>query len=130
MKERELLDIIVCEYRKVLKDNLVGIYIHGSIAFGCFHWENSDIAFVVVTTEAPSAREKEALIKVLIGLEKETPPKGLEMSVVLLKYCQNFVYPTPFELHFSNFHKERCKKDIKQYCAGMNGTDWEAASGE
>ncbi|MBF0777492.1 nucleotidyltransferase domain-containing protein [Streptococcus cuniculi] len=28
--------------------NLVGIYVHGSLAYGCFSWEQSDIDFLVV----------------------------------------------------------------------------------
>lgn len=56
------------------------------------------------------------MVQVLLELEKEAPPKGFEMSVVLEKYCGSFVYPTPFELHFSNAHLESCRKDLKAYC--------------
>ncbi|WP_161567304.1 hypothetical protein [Acidilutibacter cellobiosedens] len=40
--------VIHGEYQTILGDNLVGIYVHGSIAFGCFHEEKSDIDFIAV----------------------------------------------------------------------------------
>lgn len=126
--EKELLERISIEYRRILKNKLVGIYVHGSIAFGCFNWEKSDIDFLVVTEEIPTSEEKERLIEVLLRLEKEAPPKGFEMSVILEKYCGSFVYPTPFELHFSNAHMESCRKDLKAYCQSMNGTDKDLAA--
>ncbi len=69
-------------YAEILGD-LVGIYVHGSLAFGCFQWERSDLDFIVVVEEPPALTEKEALIAALLCLTKAAPPKGLEMSVVL-----------------------------------------------
>ena len=42
--------------------------------------------------------------------------------------CDPFVYPTPFELHFSNAHRESCKKDLFSYCRDMHGTDRDLAA--
>lgn len=47
-----LLTIICKEYQEILKDNLIGIYIHGSIAFGCFNQDTSDIDFIVVVKKS------------------------------------------------------------------------------
>ena len=60
--ETELLQKIKSSYQIILQDKLVGIYVHGSIAFQCFTWENSDIDFLVVVNESLSQAEKEALI--------------------------------------------------------------------
>ncbi len=128
MTESEILREIQISYKKILKDNLIGIYVHGSIAFGCFNWDKSDIDFLVVVNHAPSFQEKEALISVLLKLDSQCPPKGLEMSIVLEEVCNHFQYPTPFELHFSNFHKERCMADLKQYCLDMHGVDRDLAA--
>ena len=62
----EILEQIKTSYQEILKDNLTGIYVHGSIAFGCFNWEKSDIDFLVVVKHAPSLQEKKALIRVLL----------------------------------------------------------------
>ncbi len=44
-----LLDNISKELQNYLEDNLVGIYIFGSLAWGDFNYKSSDIDFVVVT---------------------------------------------------------------------------------
>ena len=36
---RILMDDVTRDFIDVLGDKLVGIYVHGSIAFGCFRWE-------------------------------------------------------------------------------------------
>ena len=128
MKEMQLLRQIEEAYRRILGGNLVGIYVHGSIAFHCFRWEKSDIDFLVVTKDTPSQEEKEALIATLLELDDQSPPKGFEMSVVREEVCREFQYPTPFELHFSNAHKERCRAGLREYCQTMNGVDPDLAA--
>ena len=128
MKEWEILQKIQDSYSEILGNKLVGIYVHGTIAFGCFNWSKSDIDFLVVVSEALNQKEKEALILELLKLDESCPLKGLEMSVVLKKVCKPFLYPTPFELHFSNAHKERCKSDLAEYCRNMNGVDKDLAA--
>ena len=95
MNEKELLLAIKTRFQTVLGKTLTGIYIHGSLAFGCFHWERSDIDFLVVVKEPMSQTEKEALLCELLILDKNAPPKGLEMSVLLERDCRIFCYPTP-----------------------------------
>lgn len=123
-----VLNHIEERYREILGENLVGIYVHGSIAFGCFTWERSDIDFIVVVDSPPEQSQKERLIRTLLKLDDKAPPKGLEMSVVLRENCDPFVYPTPFELHFSNSHRESCKRDLSSYCRDMHGTDRDLAA--
>jgi hypothetical protein len=52
----------------------------------------------------------------------------LEMSIVLEEHCNDFQYPTPFELHFSNMHIEWYKNNAEDYCEKMNGTDQDLAA--
>ncbi|WP_336824485.1 aminoglycoside adenylyltransferase domain-containing protein [Sporosarcina sp. USHLN248] len=128
MDTKKTLDKISNEYQKILRNNLVGIYVHGSIAFGCFNPNKSDIDFIVVVDESPSLEEKIALINVLLKLSSESPANGFEMSVVLLDSCQNFAYPTPFVLHYSKLHMQQCLADITSYSEMMNGTDKDLAA--
>ena len=128
MRPYEILENIRHSYCTILGTKLVGFYIHGSLAMDCFRWEVSDIDFLTVVNAPLCQAEKEALIRVLLKLDPFSPPKGLEMSVVLDSVCHPFVYPTPFELHFSNGHKERCKENISLYCRTMNGTDIDLAA--
>lgn len=123
MQCKEILNKIANEYYRILGNNLIGIYVHGSIAFGCFNPNKSDIDFIVVVNYRPTIEEKEELIQTLLYLSEEAPIKGYEMSVVLSRFCKDFVYPTPFELHYSIAHLQRCQDNLREYCASMNGTD-------
>jgi len=113
MDYNSLLKQISEQYQNMLGKNMVGIYVHGSIAFGCFNWERSDIDFLVVINEPITKQTKIKLLKVLTDLSEHAPPKGFEMSVVLRKYCADFIYPTPYELHFSNDYLDECDDELK-----------------
>ena len=128
MNERELLARVCDAYRRILGEKLVGFYVHGSIAFGCFTWATGDIDFLVVTEAPLTQPEKEALIRVMLDLDAEAPPKGFEMSVVLRSECRHFRHPTPFELHFSNAHRARAAADLSAYCRDMHGEDPDLAA--
>lgn len=128
MNERVLLQRVCNEYAHILGPKLTGIYLHGSMAFGCFTWATGDIDFLVVAEEPLTQEEKEALIRVLLDLSPDAPPKGFEMSVVLRADCKPFRYPTPFELHFSNAHHHRAEADLSAYCRDMHGDDPDLAA--
>ena len=128
MTETELLEKIKISYQSILQEKLVGIYVHGSIAFRCFTWENSDIDFLVVVKESLSQTEKEALISTLLSLDEYAPEKGFEMSVVLQSVCKPFVYPTPYELHYSNSYRERYREDLSGLCESLHGEDKDLAA--
>lgn len=123
-----LLDRICYSYCDILGENLVGVYLHGSLAFGCYHSAHSDIDFIVVVNRELTLDQKKAMIRVLLALEPYSPPKGLEMSVVLKSVCNPFVYPTPYELHYSNAYREQAKRDLEAYCQHMKGTDKDLAA--
>lgn len=123
-----ILNRIAGTFKEILKENMVGIYVHGSLAFGCFRWDYSDIDFLVVVRERPDLEEKEALVETLLRLETQCPRKGVEMSVVLEEVCATFVHPTPFELHFSNGHRDACRANLTEYCRTMNGVDRDLAA--
>jgi len=125
---RALLDEIAAEYQMILKENLVGIYEHGSLAFGCFRWAISDIDFLVVVRKPLKQHEKESVIRVLMNKRERAPVKGFEMSVVLAESLKPFIYPTPFELHYSEHHLEKIRGDLTAYCAQMHGTDQDLAA--
>ena len=128
MTVTELLEKINLSYQTILQEKLVGIYVHGSIAFNCFTWENSDIDFLVVVKEPLSQKEKEDLISELLILDEYAPEKGLEMSVVLQNVCKPFVYPTPYELHYSNSYRESYREDLTGLCESLHGEDKDLAA--
>ncbi len=119
----ELLNNIVLGYKRILNDNLVGIYLHGSLVMNCFNPKKSDIDFLVVVKEKISFVKMRELIDILLKYDGDSTQKGFEMSIILEKEAKNFRYPTPFLLHYSNFHKEKYLKDSQYICGGFEDTD-------
>jgi predicted nucleotidyltransferase len=104
--------------------NLVGIYLHGSLAMGCFNSTKSDIDFLVVAEKELTIEVKKSIAKKLLALHEELPNDGgLEMSILLERHLKQFVYPTLFELHYSSLHKEKYSNDENYICSGLEDPD-------
>ena len=123
---KEILDGIVTSYHNILQNNLIGIYVHGSLAMNCFNPDISDIDFLVVVKEKMDFRTKRELIDVLLKLSTTGPSKALEMSILLEENVKHFEYPTQFMLHFSNAHKEKYQHGYSYMCE--NGEDPDLAA--
>ena len=121
-----LINNIVKSYKNILCDNLVGMYLHGSLAMNCFNPNVSDIDFLVIVKDRIENDKMKSLIKVLLDLSNVAPKKGFEMSVILENDVKNFKYPTPFLLHYSNYYKERYLKDSNYIC--RDGQDIDLAA--
>lgn len=127
----ELEDITKCfveHSRSILGDNLVGIYLHGSAAMGCFHARKSDIDLLVVVKGDIPDGIKRRYMDMVVGLNAYAPEKGLELSIVREEVCRTFIYPTPFELHFSNAHAKWYQTNPREYIEKMKGTDKDLAA--
>ena len=123
-----ILDRIAADTAAILGETLIGIYLHGSLAFGCFNWAKSDIDYLTVVETEPTLAQKEALIAALLALDAICPEKGIEMSVVLDRDCRNFTYPTPYALHYSKYYRDRFRTDLTATCATLHGLDSDLAS--
>ena len=124
----ELLDKFVENSKHILKDSLCGIYLHGSAVMGCFSPEKSDIDLIVVVDGPLTDGTKRAFLDMTAELNAAAPPKGIEMSVVQRYVCDPFLYPTPFETHFSSGHLKRYRDDPETYIRTMTGTDRDLAA--
>ena len=114
--------------RATLGDNLIGIYLHGSAAMGCLNPQKSDLDLIlVVEKEIPDAAKLE-FMRYVVKLNEEAPAKGIELSIVKKAYCDPFVYPTPFELHFSCMHLNWFIENPSDYVEKMKGTDKDLAA--
>ena len=114
--------------KEILKDNLTGIYLHGSAVMGCFNPDKSDLDFIVVVNEKMDYASKKAFMDMVVELNERGPAKGIEMSIVTRNVCKPFVYPTPFELHFSAMHIGWYKDNPDDYILKMNGEDKDLAA--
>ena len=114
--------------KAILGDNLVGVYLHGSAAMGCFNAKKSDVDLIVVVERDVSDEVKRAFMDMAVALNARAPEKGIEFSVVTRDVCRPFVYPTPFILHFSVAHLKWYSADPADYVKRMNGTDIDLAA--
>jgi len=124
MDTQLVLDQVVDLFKKELQDNLIGIYLHGSLAMGCFHPEHSDIDLIIVAAEKLSRDHMRRLAQKIMASENTMANRqGLELSLVLESSLENYVYPPPFELHYSAFHRERYQTDTHYICGGFADAD-------
>ena len=123
-----LIEGFVGQSKTILRDSLVGIYLHGSAVMGCFNPEKSDIDLIIVVNRPLSDAVKRKYMDMVVEYNASGPAKGIEMSVVLAAVCKPFVYPTPFELHFSAAHLEWYRRDPDDYIRKMHGEDPDLAA--
>lgn len=123
-----LLRSFVGKSAEILGDAISGIYLHGSAVMGCFHPKKSDIDLIVVVKGDIPAATKRRFLDMVVEHNQYAPSKGIELSIVKEEYCKPFVYPTPFELHFSIAHLAWYQRAPKDYIEKMNGTDPDLAA--
>jgi streptomycin 3"-adenylyltransferase len=79
-------------------NELVGLYLHGSLALGCFNPDASDIDVLGVTHAPLSATAWRACADALHAISGQPAP--IEISLLAQPTPAPFVYPTPFAFHF------------------------------
>ncbi len=87
--------------KRVLKEKLTGVYVHGSAVMGGFNPRHSDLDYLVLIAAPLTPEEREQLSSELLLIYGTSGfKKGVEMSVVVDKFAgKDFRYPTPYEFH-------------------------------
>lgn len=101
----EQLDRLTSSLCEAPGQNLVGLYLHGSLAMGCFNPARSDLDLLMITQEPL----RQAAAKTLLGalLLHSGRPRPVEISTVHYAQINPWRHPTPFDLHFSEAHRAR-----------------------
>jgi hypothetical protein len=87
---------LVQDLQDVVGDDLVGVYLHGSLALGCFNPALSDLDLLVVTARALTPEQRQALGPVLSRSGR------LEISFVAAPSLRPWRHPASYDLHFSS----------------------------
>lgn len=114
--------------KEIFSENLTGVYLHGSLAMNCFNPNKSDIDLIVIVENDITDVQKMAFMKSVVELNNQAPSKGIEVSIVKKEFCKPFVYPTPFELHFSMAHLQWFENNPTEYIEKMKGKDKDLAA--
>ena len=103
----------------VLSKNLVGIYLHGSLAMGCFNPDRSDLDLLGVTKYPMSLETKRRIAELLLRVSGE--PRPIEISFLSERDLHPWQYPTPYDLHYSEDWRSRYEQDL----ASGNWQKWD-----
>lgn len=128
MTIKDLMIKINEDLKRILGNHYVGVYFHGSLRLGSFNPNKSDLDFIIVINSPIIDTIKKSICDYMISNRKLFPKKGFEFSVVLEKYCTNFVYPTPYELHMSEDWIERYLNDPRSVINDEEKVDSDLAS--
>jgi streptomycin 3"-adenylyltransferase len=80
-------------------ENLIGVYLHGSLAMGCFQPGGSDLDLLVLVDQPPSRRQCRTWAQQM--LHHSAAPAGIEISMLDRAQFTPWRYPTPYAFHYS-----------------------------
>lgn len=99
----------------LLTTRLVGCYLHGSLAMGCFNPTHGDLDLLIVTTQGLSVEIKQEIIAYL--LQNSLAPCPIEISFLVESAMHPFQHPLPYDLHYSEAWRTR-------YQAALADSSW------
>ena len=94
---------------------LVGVYVHGSLAQGSFRRDQSDLDLLVVVARELAPGRRAALAKELLALAQSSAAGDLEVSVITEASARRFEHPLPYEVQYSAAWQEVISNDRVDY---------------
>jgi len=95
--------------QNLLGDNLVAIYLHGSLAMGCFNPDLSDIDLLVIMQQGMTVETKHSIMDVLLRISNA--PRPIETSFLVEQDIHPFRHPLPYDMHYSESWREQVSKE-------------------
>lgn len=95
---------------EILGEELVGAYLHGSLAMGCFNSERSDLDLFFVTRHGMAVGTKRRLAELL--LRASGCPRPIEVSFLRRQDLHPWQYPTPFDFHYGEDWRARFEAQL------------------
>ena len=99
------------ESQRVLEANLVGFYLHGSLALGGFNPERSDVNIVVVTNQGMVTEVKRTLVTLLLRVSKMPCPVSIHF--LAQQNIFPFQHPLPYDLYYNEAMREYAQQDMR-----------------
>src|SRR5690242_6921049 len=96
---RTQINNLLAAFKQLVNENLIGIYLHGSLATDCFNPARSDIDLLVITQHGMSVETKRDLAQILLACSLS--PSPVEISFLVEQDIHPFRHPLPFDLHYS-----------------------------
>lgn len=104
------IDKVVNIWVKYVNDELVGVYLHGSIVLNAFNSKSGDIDILVVVNKSLDFPTKLSIAKEIIEIDQKPCP--LEMSAILLNDAKEWKTPGNCVFHYSDFWTEKYQEKL------------------
>jgi streptomycin 3"-adenylyltransferase len=103
------LDALVAGVRTIFGGGLVGVYLHGSAALGCYG-PHSDIDVLVALDRPSSPAEQEQLAALCLAVSEATWDAAthclLELDGIVAPDLRPWRYPPPLDFHYSESYRD------------------------
>ncbi|MCL2671896.1 MAG: GrpB family protein [Clostridiales bacterium] len=104
---REYINGLVHLLVEKLGENLIGVYLHGSLAMGSYFPPKSDMDLIVVTAQSLGATVAEEMNASIVEYAKKCPTVGhVELSVITLHTAKSVPSQMPYELYYSEAFRQ------------------------
>jgi len=119
---REFVLRVVDDVRWHVGEQTAGIYLHGSLAHGCYRRAKSDVDVLVVTAAALSPESRRELSRACVALSDARPTIG-DLELTALQRYDEFVHPLPYEAHFGSNLRDAIASDAVDYAIDRRDPD-------
>lgn len=102
---RQQVQALVAGLESVVAANVLGVYLHGSLALGGFNPARSDVDVLVVTHDRLGDSLQGRLTELLLDLSRHPCP--IELSVVRLEHVRPWQFPPQFDYHYSEMWRHK-----------------------
>lgn len=115
---------IVVDVSRVFGDELVGLYLHGSLAMGCYYRPKSDLDLLIVCSGPLDVVDRDQVARVLLAASDRRPTVGdVEASALQIPDTRGFAHPMPYEVHFGESLAEEIRQGRFDYGYGRFDAD-------
>lgn len=99
---------VVDIWKKHMQEELVGVFLHGSLCLDAFEPNSGDIDILIVVARSLTVEEKLEIAKEIIAIDGH--PRPLEMSAITLSDAGNWKNHGNCVFHYSDYWTERYLK--------------------
>jgi hypothetical protein len=108
--QRAQLHQLIHGFQATLAEQLHGIYLHGSLALGCFNPHRSDLDLLIVVGSNLIPNQQRALAELLLNLSGN--PSLIELSCITIAALREWRHPAPYAWHYSEAWRTRYQHDL------------------
>lgn len=107
---REQVQAFCAQMQDILGDELVAIYLHGSLAMGCFNPDRSDLDLLVIMQHQLPVEIQRQIMESLLKLSNA--PSPIETSFLVEQELHPFQHPLPYHLHYSESWRQQMSDEL------------------